>query len=58
MAKKDIADQCLCKAIECSAKLNDLRGLVRDAQYICKKCGRAAAKKRNLCSPVKLYSEN
>jgi len=58
MAKKDIADQCLCKAVECSPKLSDLRAIVQGAKYICKKCGRAAANKRNLCCPTKLYTDN
>ena len=42
MAKKDIADQCLCKATQGSPRLKDLRLLVRDAKYICRRCGRAA----------------
>jgi hypothetical protein len=28
--------------------------LVRDAKYLCRVCGRVAAKKANLCKPVKL----
>ncbi|MGD9110444.1 MAG: hypothetical protein PVG93_05845 [Phycisphaerales bacterium] len=28
--------------------------LVRGGKYVCKKCGRVAAKPRNLCKPVKL----
>jgi len=28
--------------------------LVRDAKYICKNCGRAAADKESLCRPVRL----
>jgi len=32
----------------------EYRKMVKDAKYICKKCGRAAAKPRNLCNPVKL----
>ena len=29
-------------------------GLVRDAEFVCKSCGRVAAKKTNLCDPVQL----
>jgi hypothetical protein len=32
----------------------DYRQLVRDAKYVCKVCGRAAADKMNLCQPKKL----
>ncbi|MFA5553276.1 MAG: hypothetical protein WCZ89_04540 [Phycisphaerae bacterium] len=32
----------------------DYAKLVRDAQYMCKICGRVAAKPRNLCKPVKI----
>lgn len=27
---------------------------VKDAQYLCKACGRVAAQAKNLCKPVKL----
>ena len=30
------------------------RKLVREPKFVCKKCGRVAAKPRNLCKPVKL----
>jgi hypothetical protein len=29
-------------------------GLVHEAEYVCKSCGRVAASKDNLCSPVEL----
>jgi len=32
----------------------EFKELVRDAKYICKNCGRAAADKESLCRPVKL----
>jgi len=32
----------------------EYKKLVRDAKYMCKVCGRAAAKKENLCKPVDL----
>ena len=31
-----------------------LARLVKDAQYVCALCGRAAAKGENLCSPIHL----
>lgn len=30
------------------------KSLVKDAGFVCRICGRAAAKKVNLCKPVKL----
>ncbi|MBN1807359.1 MAG: hypothetical protein JW837_19085 [Sedimentisphaerales bacterium] len=32
----------------------DYKALVKDAKYLCKVCGRVAAKKNNLCKPVQL----
>jgi hypothetical protein len=34
--------------------LKELRPLVKNAKYICRDCGRAAASEKNLCSPKKL----
>jgi hypothetical protein len=34
--------------------LKELRPLVRDATFICKECGRGAAKASSLCHPAKL----
>ena len=36
------------------ANTDEFKHLVRDAQFVCKKCGRVAAKKANLCVPIKL----
>jgi len=36
--------------------LDEMKTLVRDQNYICKKCGRVANKAENLCEPVSLYS--
>jgi rubrerythrin len=32
----------------------EYKKLVRDGKYVCKVCGRVAAKKENLCKPVDL----
>jgi len=32
----------------------EYKGLLRDAKYMCKKCGRAAAKAKCLCKPTKI----
>ena len=33
---------------------DEYKELVRQANYLCKNCGRVAADKENLCNPVKL----
>jgi hypothetical protein len=35
--------------------LDEIKKLVRDAQFICKNCGRTAKSEENLCNPVSLY---
>ncbi|MBW8002507.1 MAG: hypothetical protein FVQ80_10865 [Planctomycetes bacterium] len=32
----------------------EYRSLIKEPKFICKKCGRAAAKAKNLCNPAKL----
>ena len=34
--------------------LNQIKDLVKNAKYVCKICGRAAAREENLCEPVPL----
>ena len=34
--------------------LEQMKDLVRDAKFICRKCGRAAAREENLCEPEPL----
>jgi len=34
--------------------LEKVKKLVKDPQYVCKNCGRAAHSEENLCSPTKL----
>jgi hypothetical protein len=36
----------------------EYKKLVRHAKYVCKDCGRVGRRKRNLCTPKKLYSKN
>lgn len=54
MGKSDYVNVCLCRAVKDGAKPKQLRPLVRDARYICEKCGRAAASKKSLCAPKPL----
>lgn len=51
MAKK------LCKLVKDGALKEDMKGyskLVKDARYVCKNCGRVAAKESHLCKSKKL----
>ena len=34
--------------------LGEFKKLVKDAEYVCRSCGRAAADDNNLCNPSKL----
>ncbi len=36
--------------------LQEYKKLVRDARFVCKKCGRAAKDEERLCKPVSLDS--
>jgi transcription elongation factor Elf1 len=36
--------------------LEQIRSLVKDPKFICKKCGRVAHSADNLCEPVDLYA--
>ena len=44
----------LCQLVEKKIDLEKMKKLVKDAQYICKNCGRAAAGETSLCAPEKL----
>jgi hypothetical protein len=45
----------LCKLTEGGdCTLEEIKTLVKDAKFICKKCGRAASAEENLCEPVSL----
>lgn len=50
MGKKD-EEKTLCKIKD---DIELLKKLVKDARYICKKCGRAARHDENLCKGTKL----
>ena len=41
----------ICELMKNKVPLNEIKPLVTDAKYICKGCGRAAAKAENLCAP-------
>jgi len=45
-------DQHLCNIIQSGVGMEQWRGLVTNAQYFCRQCGRAAAKAENVCDPV------
>ena len=49
-------DTKLCAMTCCAGRidLKKLKPLVRDAKFICKECGRAAASAESLCSPKTL----
>jgi hypothetical protein len=47
-------DKHLCYLAEQNAAAEQLKPLVKNAKYICRGCGRAAAKAENLCSPEPL----
>jgi len=34
--------------------INEYKPLVKNAKFLCKKCGRVAANEENLCEPIKL----
>lgn len=44
----------LCDMAERGVDIQTFKDLVRNAKFICKKCGRAAAKEENLCEPIPL----
>lgn len=46
--------QHLCDMAIRGVDLKTYKELVKDPKFICKKCGRAAAKEENLCEPVPL----
>jgi len=37
-----------------SDNLEEYKKLVRNAKFVCKRCGRVAANEKNLCAPEKL----
>ena len=44
----------LCKMVEDGVPTEKLKPLVKNAKYICKCCGRGAAKAENVCAPEPL----
>jgi hypothetical protein len=55
MSKPD-KDKTLCswKKDDIKDNLDMLKEMVSSPDYVCKKCGRAAKKEKNLCKPEKL----
>jgi len=46
----------LCELIEKGATFDEYFHLVRNPKFVCRQCGRAAAKAENLCDPVPILS--
>jgi len=45
----------LCHLIEdIGIDVDEYRKLIKDAKFLCKNCGRVAAREENLCEPIKL----
>jgi hypothetical protein len=44
----------MCQLVERKTDVKTLKGYVKGAKFICKTCGRAAAKEDNVCAPDKL----
>ena len=44
----------LCRIVARSKDMDKVRKLVKDASYICRKCGRVARNNLNLCKPSKI----
>ncbi len=56
---KDYSKKTLCKLIKkdfIKDNIADYSSLVKDAVYVCMKCGRVAKDKKNLCKPQKISS--
>lgn len=57
MVKKNLEKKELCKLCKDDYLKENLTGyieLVKEAKYVCKKCGRAAKKEKSLCKAEKL----
>ncbi len=44
----------LCNLVDIGIDVDTYKNLVRNPQFLCKKCGRVAAAEKNLCEPVPL----
>lgn len=44
----------LCSKVAVGTTINEYNVLVRNPKFLCKHCGRAAAKAENLCDPIPL----
>lgn len=56
VARPQVAERSLCKwtAEDIEQHLPVLAELVDEPRYVCRKCARAARRKKNLCKPVPL----
>lgn len=57
MRTEAMADKKLCSLVKNGCHKDDFKAykeMCRSAKFVCKKCGRAAAKSKCLCKPVEL----
>ena len=48
-------DEHLCAIVAEGAKIEEYMSLIKDGKFVCKTCGRTAAKKENLCEPTPIH---
>lgn len=44
----------LCLLLNLEMDFDKYKELIKDAEFVCRACGRAAARAKNLCSPERL----
>ena len=47
-------DQHMCMMVAKRTPVEELKKLAKNAEYICKNCGRAVADPKNVCAPEKM----
>ncbi len=55
MKKLEIKSElCKLKKDDIESKFEEISTIIKEAEYICKRCARAAKDKKNLCKPTKI----
>ncbi len=55
MKKLEIKSElCKLKKDDIESKFEEISTIIKEAEYICKRCARAAKEKKNLCKPTKI----